>query len=104
MRELQKRAYETAKKRGQWQNGEAEAVNHLITEIGEYIKAKDAHKGYFEGLVEGAGFKDAYKFVFAGSKHDELADIVITAFSIAEHKGIDLRKAIELKMKYNEVR
>ena len=104
MRELQKKAYETAKRRGQWEGGEAEAINHLITEVGEYIKAIDAYESYFDGLADVVGFKDAYKMVLEDTKPSELADIVITAMSIAEHKGIDLGKAIELKMRYNEVR
>ena len=49
-------------------------------------------------------FFNVYTNNIAGTKTDELADIVIICHTFAEFLGVDLEKAVNQKMMYNELR
>jgi len=105
MKELQKKAHETAVKRGKWDRGMDGAILNLYEEVSEFANAiedkSQINEDYYEG---GLDYRTTYEVNVAGSVDDELADVVIVCLSIAEELGIDLMTAIKNKMRYNEVR
>lgn len=86
IRELQKEAYETAKRNGY--EVDCEVLEQLKGISGEVIEAT-------------ASYTHGYKSDFLES---ELADIIIRTMTLAEHLDIDLEQAILDKMKLNKER
>jgi len=97
IRKLQKQAYATALKRGQYDKPEGmkalllRVVNELSECADEIQKGKRMDEVYFEEQKP-CGIPT------------ELADAFIVIMSICEHHQIDLEKAVKLKMAYNETR
>ena len=99
--ELVEQAHNNAKKHGWWDDprsfGELIALCH--SELSEALE--DFRAGRVIGLLH-------YEITLNGDKPcgvpSELADVVIRVFDMCGYYGIDLGKAINEKMKYNEGR
>jgi hypothetical protein len=126
--QMQREAYELAIKRGKIILGQTEdkdIVYDLFSELAELDKAEtncsatEQYNNRIELLSETANpsmsneeYKtyynknvvEKYKQIVAGTKADELADLILICLSSAEFYGIDMEAALKNKMTYNSLR
>lgn len=94
LKEASKKAFEIAKKRGQYKFDGNDVLKGLKHCAGEVLEANEAYNNWtFLGDDEE---KENYE--------NELADIIICVLSICGGENIDIEKAIARKMKINEGR
>lgn len=109
LNELCKKAHENAKSKGWWDEersfGEQIALMH--SELSEALEEYRNKKPMFY-FKEVNGFEVSEMNEWDGEKPEgisiELADTIIRIFDTCGRYGIDLDKAIKIKMKYNETR
>lgn len=113
LNELCKKAYENAKSKGWWDEersfGEQIALMHseLSEALEEYRKGHDITEGYYTCKNKSNHCHgDCNKCIDAKPEGIpvELADVLIRIFDTCGRYGIDLDRAVEMKMKYNETR
>tara|TARA_Y100000310_G_scaffold305024_1_gene344781 strand:- start:2 stop:337 length:336 start_codon:yes stop_codon:yes gene_type:complete len=98
--DLQEEAHEIAKEHGWWEEerniGELLALVHseVSEALEEWREKGDNDLAHYDRFLDGTpvGFPI------------ELADIIIRVMDMAEHLGINLDEAIQVKMAYNENR
>jgi NTP pyrophosphatase (non-canonical NTP hydrolase) len=86
----------------------SEKLMLVVSELAEAQEADriDRHSDY-KALADDdqeIGFMHAFEKHVKNTYEDELADTVIRVLDLAAAQGIDLEKAIALKMRYNETR
>lgn len=124
--ELAQQIYENAKSKGFYDDGKAtnmgERLALINSEVSEALEADrkgryanldeydkrekqivDSYNNVANGL-DNQDFEILFKNKIKDTFQDELADIVIRCLDTAAFKGIDLKKHIELKMRYNSLR
>jgi len=106
LNKLSKEAVKTARKRGKHYNGFDVGLFEIVKEIVEASNAREEHSNYkdFETGLNEDNFKQNFEMFIKDTLEDELADVVIRTLSLAGELDIDIQKAIELKMKYNNQR
>ena len=103
--ETQKKCYKTAKKRGKFSNGIDRVLLDMHSEVTELSQARrKADYSMHKEMLNNMSKKDAFEFAIKNTIDEEIADVIISCFSLAEHYNIDVEKIIEIKMKYNEIR
>lgn len=78
--------------------GDSRCLTDTTMEVANSLACKNIESVYDKTFVK------AYPKLIAGTKTDELADIVIICHTFAEFLGIDLQLAVNQKMRYNELR
>ena len=86
----QKNVYETAVSRGQWKDGVHGALYALRGEVSELMAE-------FQRMVPQMSDKLPDRLAF----EEELADVALTCFSIAERMGVNLHDVMQEKAIYN---
>jgi NTP pyrophosphatase (non-canonical NTP hydrolase) len=111
--ELIKEAHENAVEHGWWEEertfGEQIALMHseLSEALEEYRNGKGINQLYYSGIFDGENYVAGQPTQVCKKPEGipaELADVVIRIFDTCGKYGIDLEKAIEIKMAYNKIR
>lgn len=124
MEQLIKKAHMTARDKGFWDDprNKPELLMLIVSELSEALEAlrkdhfankmvadtllKDLHLDEIDEeffLLEGA-WKESFEKYVKSSFEDEIADVAIRLFDLCGGLDVDLKKHIELKMKYNSMR
>lgn len=93
---------------------------HLQQEFSELLSAKkvgnidyfneriklisDSKSNGYENDINSDLVLRKYKEIMAGTKSDEIADMIFVLFSYSKFLGIDIQKVLEAKLKYNTLR
>jgi NTP pyrophosphatase (non-canonical NTP hydrolase) len=113
IKELSEEINKTNHEKGFWDAGlegkVPEKLMLIVSELSEALEAdrKNRHvspRVYLQIPEEGEDFISFFETYIKDRYEDELADVAIRLFDLAEEQGTDLYQHIRLKMRYNKTR
>ena len=103
----QNRAYNNVVKRDLPLDFESMKI-HLKSEVKELDRAANFRSSLslidLCNIKDDKEFLDTYRIQMKDTEADEIADIIITSMTIAEHKGIDSERVVMIKQRVNSLR
>jgi NTP pyrophosphatase (non-canonical NTP hydrolase) len=110
LNELSQKIFQANKEKGFWDNERnvGEMLMLVTTELAEAMeshrKGKFCQLETFNDLLKDAEFKQAFEKNIKDTFSDEMADSLIRILDMCGGLDIDIKKHVELKLRYNSLR